>query len=416
MTTRTYRLAGVLVAALVGMAATAAVGRIRNGPPIPADVQARLKPYPSAYYTVYSDLEPAKVQLAIARLTAVAEEYHERTKTFGGKITQKWPFYMIADPADFKAAGGQAAGNAWGDRLVILAAKKYEKDFWHVIQHEAWHQFAHEVITENLPGWIDEGLAEYFGESLWTGDGLACGVIPKARYARFMPRLREGKIRPFKEIILIRADKWAGIDAYDQALTMVHFMLHAEGGKYQKALTACLNAAVAGKPPEAAFAAAFGPDFEALEKEYLAYWTALPPASLERPYRQATVATMAAYLARAKSQGQKFAAVEDFFKAAADGSLKASPKQPLPEELLADALGRAQALKEWSLEPPPGKTGLPKLILRDADGTVYTATLTPAKGQADKVKIDVKEGVADAAAVPPAPAPVTPGKAVRKKK
>ena len=40
---------------------------------------------------------------------------------------------------------------------------------WHTVQHEGFHQFAHAVIGGDIPTWLNEGLAEYFGEALFTG-------------------------------------------------------------------------------------------------------------------------------------------------------------------------------------------------------------------------------------------------------
>lgn len=380
-------LAGAL--ALGGLAAPAAA-KTADGPRIPPELMAKFKPYDSPYYTVYSDLEPEKVQLAIVRLTAVALEYHERTKGFAGQIKGKYPFFMIGDPKDYAAAGGEAYGVTWGDRLMGLASKEHEKDFWHVIQHEAFHQFAHNVISENLPGWVDEGMAEYFGESLWTGDGLVCGVMPEPRYKRFVPRAKEGKIKPFKDILLIKASAWAGIEDYDQALTMIHFCVHAQNGKYQNALSNCIRSAVSGATFDRAFAAGFGPNVDAIQQEYVAWWAAQPESIIEKPYTQAAVATLTSFLARAYGQGQRFENVDEFLQAARDGSLKKSVKQPLPAELLKEALDRAEKLKSWSLESP-SKTAAPRLLLTQADGTVLAGSFTLKQGQVGKVKVDTKE-------------------------
>jgi hypothetical protein len=365
-------------------------GKYANGPKIPPQVLAKLKTYKSPYYTVYSDLEPEKVELAIARLTSVAEEYHERTRGFGGKITQRLPFFLITSAEDYRAAGGEAAGCTWADRLMAHPTKATEKELWHVIQHEAFHQFAHTVISEDLPGWVDEGMAEYFGESLWTGDGLVCGIIPPHRYKRLLSRVRENRIKPFKEIIMIPATKWSGIDDYDEAWSMIHFMVHAENGKHVKELSSYIKSTAGGAPWDQAFAKTFGRNIDALQKEYLAWWAAQPETAGDRAYTQAVVQTLGSYLARAHTQGQNFQDANEFLKAAHDGTLKKHPKQPLSDELLSETMAQAEKLKEWSLETP--EKGLPKLILTQPDGTAFTATFTLKAGLVEKVKVAVKEG------------------------
>jgi hypothetical protein len=37
------------------------------------------------------------------------------------------------------------------------------------------------VIGGELPIWVNEGMAEYFGEGIFTGDGFITGVIPPKR-------------------------------------------------------------------------------------------------------------------------------------------------------------------------------------------------------------------------------------------
>ena len=43
---------------------------------------------------------------------------------------------------------------------------------WHVAQHEGFHQFAWSRFAEDLPVWVNEGMAEFFGESVIVGDTL----------------------------------------------------------------------------------------------------------------------------------------------------------------------------------------------------------------------------------------------------
>ncbi len=387
-----------LVGALIVAAqADVALAGMRQGPKIPPEVMAKLKQYDSPYYTIYSDLDPAKMPLIIARMTSVAQIYNERTKFLGGVVKSKFQLYIIGDPELYKAAGGEAYGVSFADRLMGLVSVPDE--FWHVVQHEAWHQFLHNAASDRLPGWLDEGMAEYFGESLWTGDGLVSGFLPKARYDRFMPRVKDGKIKPFKDIILFKAKDWAGIDDYDQGLTMIHFCLHAENGKYQKALVAFMKSVAGGATFEQAFSANFGnPD--ALQKAYLAWWATVSQESVVgRPRTQATVATLASFLGRAWSQGQKFDTADDFLKAAGDGSLKRNPKQALPDELLKEALDRAAKLQDWSFEQQANKAAPPKLVLKQAAGATFTATITLKQNLVDKVVVEVKE---------PAPAPSAP--------
>ncbi|HUV38109.1 MAG TPA: DUF1570 domain-containing protein [Planctomycetota bacterium] len=373
---------------LLGLAASLSAA-FQNAPPVPPDTAARLKRYDSRYYVFYTDLPAERIRNEIVpHMTSVAETFWESTKSYGGKIRGKMQFYVIADQKDYAAAGGQAYGCAWGDRLLAWATPTQAKEFWHVVQHEAFHMFAHTVVSDKLPGWVDEGLAEYFGESLWTGDDVCTGIVPATRYQRLQQMIRDDKVIDFQKIITIEASNWTGIDHYDQAWAMIHFLIHAEDGKHRKKLDQFINLVKRGAPWDQAFARVFGRNIRKLQDEYVAWWKAQPESVVDRSYARATVATLASYLARAHLQKQQFDDFEAFRAAAADGSLKIGDTQPLPDTLLKDALERAAKLNTWSLENP--KTGPPKLTLKQDDFPALTAVATLNGGKVDRVKVTQK--------------------------
>ena len=59
------------------------------------------------------------------------------------------------------------------------------------LQHEAFHQFAHETFGPNVPVWLDEGLAQVFEEAVWTGNGFVVGQVPPRRVRQLSLRVRE---------------------------------------------------------------------------------------------------------------------------------------------------------------------------------------------------------------------------------
>src|SRR5262249_6657014 len=109
---------------------------------------------------------------------------------------------------------------------------------WHTIQHEGFHQFARAVIGGELPIWVNEGLAEYFGEGVFTGDGMVTGVIPQDRLERVRDLINSKRFKGMKEMMLLPHSEWnkkLKMENYDQAWSMVQFLAHGENGKYQRA-------------------------------------------------------------------------------------------------------------------------------------------------------------------------------------
>src|SRR3954468_12999444 len=180
MTTRTKR--SLLRWALALVSASAA----HAADPPPPD----LRVYESPHYLIHTDLPPAEAREAQVRTTRMAEEYVRRTAGFAGQIKGRLPFYLYKDLPDYTRAGGVegSAGAFDGDKLMAVTLRRDDGVIslatWHVVQHEGFHQFAHAVIGGKVPMWADEGLAEYFGEGLFTGDGFVAGLIPQARLMR----------------------------------------------------------------------------------------------------------------------------------------------------------------------------------------------------------------------------------------
>ena len=96
-----------------------------------------------------------------------------RELSFAGSITQKLPFYLFTREQDYYNAGGPegSAGVFNPNTLTLMAVADLRSDLhtWNTVQHEGFHQFAHAYISDNLPIWSSEGLAEYFGEDVEPG-------------------------------------------------------------------------------------------------------------------------------------------------------------------------------------------------------------------------------------------------------
>jgi len=71
------------------------------------------------------------------------------------------------------------------------------------VQHEGFQQFIHAAGGGHIPIWINEGLAEYFGEALFTGDGYVVGLIPPQRLARGKQRIQQGQFKSLRKMMLM---------------------------------------------------------------------------------------------------------------------------------------------------------------------------------------------------------------------
>jgi len=264
-------LAGMIVLAV----SAAAHGQITGLPPDHTPSGSFLRTFETPYYTLHTDMPEADAREADLRMTRMFEEYQRRTSDFAGQVKKKFPFYLYRNKSDFLAAGAptgaagvyvEARGNSW---LMAVAGERTTASTWHVVQHEGFHQFIRSAIQNDIPIWANEGLAEYFGESLWTGDGFVTGLIPPDRLEDVKAAIKNRTFKPFAQMMTMSDEQWGDkleYSNYTQAWAMVHFLAHAENGKYQQPFIAFLNKVSHGVMPANAWNDIFGGDTVAFER------------------------------------------------------------------------------------------------------------------------------------------------------
>jgi len=387
-----------LVAALLAVPLLAGVSPSRAAP-TKSPGPKKLPRYQTKYYVLYTDLDKDMVREASARITSMAEEYHRRTKGFAGVIRKRFPFYLYRNPGDYMNHPRVIPGSAGvytGTSLVAIAPRP--GGGWRVVQHEGFHQFAHKMIRGRLPVWLNEGLAEYFGEGIWTGDRLVVGVINPGRLARVQTHIKNGQLLKMQQMLTMPHREWnSGLSMrnYDQAWSMVHFLVHAEEGRYQKALSAHIRDLSRGRGAVKSWVTRFGRNVDGFQTKYARWWSSLarnPGADL---YARITVLTLTGFLARARHAGRHFEDFGQFCKAADDGTFDAVLKDIakrnvrlwLPTSLLKTALTRPGNRGHWSLVNEKG--AMPQVRFARPDGTVFTGVFTMQYGKPPVVKVVV---------------------------
>jgi hypothetical protein len=344
---------------------------------------------------MHTDVDEDLAREAQIRLDHMFEEYTLRTRDFAKTINRKLPFYLFSHQEDYYAAGG-LEGSAGvfmvrGNDARLMATVIHDPTgrgrgggTWHVMQHEGFHQFAHMTIAPNLPMWVNEGLAEYFGESRFTGDSMVSGLIPEGRRRRLLATIQNNRYTPFRDMLTMSNAVWNSqmkIENYDQAWSMVHFMAEGDGGKYQQPFLTYMQALAKGQNEDKAWTAAVGQNAtDAFEAAWKRYWLSTPEFPTEMKYRQAQMMTLASFLARSRATGQRWSTIRDFASAAKAGEVKigADLKTWLPASLLTDSLEEADndaIIKlDWQGQAP-------KLTRQYPDGSTVTVSFTIQNGK-----------------------------------
>ena len=321
---------------------------------------AQMRVVQTRYYDIHSDLPDDDLKEAMVRMTRMFEEYRLRTRGFSGDIRQRLPFYLFRTSDEYFDAGGLpgSAGCFNGTSLMAIAGEQPTGDTWRVVQHEGFHQFAAAVIRGELPTWLNEGIAEYFGHSVFTGDGFVSGVIPPGRLKRVQNEIRTKRFKSIKDMMFTRHAEWNNrllVANYDQAWSMVHFLAQGDNGRYQASFVDFMRLIGRGVQWPTAWQRTFG-DASGFEARWREWWLSLPSNPTADLYTQAQAATMTGFLGRAAAQKQRFDSFDDFLAAAKAGTVKTGQTIDdwLPPRLLQETAGAAEkSSTHWSLARIP---------------------------------------------------------------
>ncbi len=369
-------------------------------PPVPADLLKSLNHYQSPYYVIHTDLSIEQSREAFARMTAMAEVYHAKTRDFAGKITKKLPFYLLSNKELYYKAGGMpnTAGVFTGDRLMALAREG--RNYWPTVQHEGFHQFAHYVIRGKRPTWINEGMAGYFEVGLWTGDGFVTGYIPQWKLDKLREIISQNRLMPFEKMVSMSHAEWnqtlmnssetGGVN-YIQAWSMVHFLVHGDDGRYRDAFSNHIKDLSRGMDWKKSFSYRFGNDIAGFQNRYQQWWSQVEQDEGYPLFTQSVVETLTSYLARAHLNGMRFSNIGRFLEACEAGIEVNPQKFPylwLPQSLLKDKLEYVSRVGTWSLKSK--KNQLPKIICTGRDGVRYTGSFRLNGKSRPTITVDIK--------------------------
>ncbi|MEO1129937.1 MAG: DUF1570 domain-containing protein [Planctomycetota bacterium] len=232
----------------------------------------------SRHYEIVTDLPRNDVREISAHMDAVASEFADRLSSFPVRNSMRNRLFIFADQQgylehlaglgiDARNTGGMFYVQQGQSGLCTWVAGRSRAQMYHVLQHEGFHQFVHARIGPQFPIWANEGLAEYFGQALLVDGGLRTGIAPASRINRLKHAIKQQEHLPFADIMRLSNRDWAarvtGGDArsglmYDQAWSMVHFLVHANNGRYADAFETFIELMSRGVGVDQALEEAFG--------------------------------------------------------------------------------------------------------------------------------------------------------------
>ncbi len=262
----------------------------------PAAAQPKLQTYQSRSYRIHTNLTREEAVDFGAHMDLIFAEYSRMLRSLRGKARGKQDMYLLRTNDDYQVtlktfdidgtnSGGMFFYGPNGKGLATFVEGRDRGEVFSTLQHEGFHQFAFIKARGKMPIWVNEGLAEYFGEAIIVAGKVKHGLVNAQRLERVRGEVEAGRAIPFREIIAIESPQWRtnlksgspkGSLQYDQAWSIVHFLIHADE-RFAKAFSKYLQLISEGRHPPKAFADIFGSDLAPFEKRYRAFLAELEP-------------------------------------------------------------------------------------------------------------------------------------------
>ena len=248
----------------------------------------------SRHYVIRSDLPPADTAQWAALLDTMHDEFTRRLVQRVG-MRRRSPdhpnVFMFARQQDYldtlrtrfgvnaMGSGGMFFVTPRGSGLAFFVESLPRQRVAHVVQHEGFHQYAHAFFGNELPPWLNEGLAEFFGESVVEGRSVIVGQASPSAVDQVRASVEQGRTIPFRDILGMDDAHWTEAvragnarQQYVQAWSMVHFLVYAENGRYEPFFTNMLRLLNDGVKPYDAMVRAFSLDSEPELRAFETRW------------------------------------------------------------------------------------------------------------------------------------------------
>lgn len=256
--------------------------------------------YKSRHYEVVTDMARDDARELSDHMDKAYAEYRRRFSDYPIKNSKR-PVLHLYETRDgyleflaSKGINGSGSGGMFfrdgGDAVLLTFARGQSRArVLHTLRHEGFHQFSY-IRIGDISQWLDEGLAEYFGEAIVVRNRFVLGGAPSSKLRRLRAVTEAGLAFDVRELLTMSNGEWnARVRSgdprasvmYDQSWSLVHFLINGKDGRYLPMFEAYIKAQSRGLEPMRAFRDAFGTDdVESLEEAWREYLVEQEPDAL----------------------------------------------------------------------------------------------------------------------------------------
>ena len=236
-----------------------------------------LDTYESRFYRIHTNLDREEAAEYGEHMDLIFREYSQRFSILRGEERDKKDLYLLRTRPDYigtlrrfgiaaENSGGVYFYGPRGSGLATWVEDMSRDQVFNTLQHEGFHQFADSKLGRELPLWLNEGLAEYFGSAIIVDGEVRLGIVEADRIEKIRAAVESRDALGFDELLNIQSAQWhanmagspKGSLQYDQSWSMVHFLVHGDGGRYRNAFESYLSELSRGRTHADAFKKSFG--------------------------------------------------------------------------------------------------------------------------------------------------------------
>lgn len=251
--------------------------------------------YTTKYWTIRTDIQSEHAHDAGRLFDAVYEAYRNGLSMLPEQRNVKleaWVFRNRGDYLGTVSSFGTSPENSGGMFIGAIGITAVDVSgswgtFESTAKHEAFHQFVSSRFTKGIPTWLNEGLAEYFENTVYINGSIINGQVSNSTLQALQNDIQTNSCIRFLELMRMSQRTWNqnlvdgnGAKQYRQSWAMVHFLIHASNGQYASQFDRFLLLISEGVNHEEAFVSAFKTnDLESFQRAWVTYIENLKPSS-----------------------------------------------------------------------------------------------------------------------------------------
>jgi len=223
----------------------------------------------TAYFSIYTtETDPVMVE----RLPRFLEAALDRYSTAAGMMKlpmprQKMETFVMANRPQWQALTVRILGSSARPLTYIerggftTGGRSFlynigQSDTFAIASHEGWHQFTQITFAEQMPIWLEEGMATLMEGHRWSGQGVL--FLPwgnPERYNGLCAAASKRTLLSLEDILTQSPQSLMNrpgnsnepaVAYYAQVWSLVHFLREGEGGRYRPGLEKLLSDAASG--------------------------------------------------------------------------------------------------------------------------------------------------------------------------